>query len=201
MSENKASHKIQHVIGTPLKTRANTPIHKPGKKLMHGIPLRFIQRRVAGGGHKSVGFDLNLTSMIDYLVITVVFLLSNFGTAQQMASHQALEIPTAPHADPPKSGPILSISSGAVFLDANMVAKPDEVLNSSGRIDRLSQRLDEFKRNWPQLHPPTEPFNGDIILQIDKNIKWQIVNQVARTCALSGFVNFHFAITKGAAGK
>lgn len=200
MAENtnpKDEKKIKFVIGTPLKTRRNTPIHKPGKRLMHGIALRFIQRRVAGGGHKAVGFDLNLTSMIDYLVITVVFLLSNFGTAQQMASHQALEIPTVPRGDPVKAGPILSISTGAVFLDAMLVAKPEEAINSNGRIDRLSQRLDEYKRNWPQLHPPTEKFEGDIIFQIDKSIPWKLVNAIARTCAASGFTNFHFAITKG----
>src|SRR4051794_996787 len=105
-----SGHKVQHVIGTPLGARHNTPIHKPGRRLMHGIPLRFVQKRVGGHGAKNVNTDLNLTSMIDYLIITVVFLLSNFGTAQEMASQQGLEIPTVPHADTIISAPIISIS-------------------------------------------------------------------------------------------
>src|SRR5947208_15471763 len=100
------SSKVQFLIGTPLKSRHNTPIHQPGRRLMHGIPLRFVQKKVGGFGHRATNADLNLTSMIDYLVITVVFLLSNFGTAQQMASQAGLEIPTVPHADPIVSAPI-----------------------------------------------------------------------------------------------
>ena len=100
------SDKVKHMIGTPLKARNNTPIHQPGRRLMHAIPLRFVQKKVGGHGSKSVNADLNLTSMIDYLVITVVFLLSNFGTAQEMASQQGLEIPTVPNADSIISAPI-----------------------------------------------------------------------------------------------
>ena len=75
------------------------PVAKPGKRLLHGIPLKFVQKRVAGGGHKGVNAELNLTSMIDYLVITVVFLLSQFGTQQQVQSSAGLEIPETHNAD------------------------------------------------------------------------------------------------------
>lgn len=189
-------HKVQHVIGTPLGARHNTPIHTPGKRLMHAIPLRFVQKRVGGHGAKSVNADLNLTSMIDYLVITVVFLLSNFGTAQEMASQQGLEIPTVPHADTIISAPIVSISSRAILLDGQRVANPAEVLASSDRIDRLFERLQDARRNFPVLHP-SEQFEGNIVFQIDRAIQWQLVKRVAQTCALSGYTNLNFAVNKG----
>ena len=45
-------------------------IHEPGRRLMHMVPLKFVQKKVGGGGHRSVSAPLNLTSMIDFLVVT-----------------------------------------------------------------------------------------------------------------------------------
>ncbi len=194
--ENHGHHKVQHVIGTPLKARHSTPIHAPGKRLMHHIPLRFVQKKVGGHGGHSPNADLNLTSMIDYLVITVVFLLSNFGTAQQMSSQQGLEIPTVPHADAVRSAPIISISAQAILLDGQRVANPSEVVNSTDRIDRIFERLQDARRNFPVLHP-NETFEGNVIFQIDRNIEWQLVKRVAQTCALAGYTNLNFAVNKG----
>ena len=184
------------MIGTPVKARHNTPIHQPGKRLMHHVPLRFIQKRVGGHGGKSVNADLNLTSMIDYLVITVVFLLSNFGTAQQVASQNGLEVPTVPHADQIKSAPIVSISTLAILLDGQRVANPREEEGGTGRIDRLFERLEETKRMY-QVGHPGEQFPGEVVFQIDRDIGWGLIRRVAITCSNAGYNNLHFAVQKG----
>jgi biopolymer transport protein ExbD len=189
-------HKIKQMIGTPIKARHNTPIHQPGKRLLHSINLRFVQKKVGGHGAKSVNADLNLTSMIDYLVIVVVFLLSNFGSAQQVSSQQGLEIPTVPHALTLKSAPIVSISSQAILLDGQRIANPTEVMASTDRIDRLFERLSEAKRNWPIVHP-NDQFRGEIVFQIDRNTRWDLIKRVAQTCALTGYVALNFAVARG----
>lgn len=192
-------HKVNFPIGMPMLKRHSTPIHQPGKRLWHGINLRFMQKKVSGGGHKSVSADLNLTSMIDYLVITVVFLLSNFGTAQQMASQEGLEVPTVPHADQVISAPIVAISSRAVLLDGRPVGDPNSVRGSTDRIDRLYERLRELRQNWGVTHP-NDPFQGDIVFQIDRSIDWQLIRRVAATCAQAGYTNLNFAVNKGSSG-
>ena len=53
-------------------------IVKPGRRLMSHVPLRFVRKKVAGGGRRSIETDLNLTSMIDFLTVVVIFLLSTF---------------------------------------------------------------------------------------------------------------------------
>lgn len=189
-------HKIKHIIGTPLKSRHNTPIHQPGKRLMHSIPLRFVQKHVGGHGHKATDASLNLTSMIDFLLTVVLFLLSNFGTAQEMASQQGLEVPTVPHADQLHMASIVSVSERAVMLDGRPVASPQEVLASTDRIDRLFERLQDVRRTWAVTHP-TEPFAGDIIFQVDRGMRWELIKRVAQTCALAGFTNLNFAVQKG----
>ncbi len=190
------SHKVKQMIGLPLKARHSTPIHQPGKRLLHGINLRFIQRIVGGHGGKSVNTDLNLTSMIDYLMIVVVFLLAQFGSAQQVSSQQGLEIPTVAHALALKGAPIVSISSQAILLDGQRIANPTEVLASTDRIDRLFERLAEAKRSWPIVHP-NDPFRGEVIFQIDRNTRWDLIKRVAQTCALSGYVALNFAVARG----
>ncbi len=189
------------------------PVSKPGKMpfkpgpfgrpvankpvLYHQLPLLTVQRRLRGGGHKGVNADLNLTSMIDYLVITVVFLLSQFGTQQQMQSSANLEVPTIPHADNLISAPIISISEQAILMDGNRVAIPSEV-RAVERIDRLFERLDQAKREYPVLHPG-ETFQGDIVFQIDRRTPWNIIKAVARTCSQAGYTRLNFAVTKGRA--
>lgn len=174
------------------------PVAKPGKRLLHAIPLRFVQKKVTGGGHKGVNADLNLTSMIDYLVITVVFLLSQFGTQQQLQSQGNLEVPEVPHADEIRSAPIISISEQAILLDGSRIATPTEARASTDRIDRLFERLEEARRQYPVIHP-NEPFEGDIVFQIDRRIDWQLIKAVAKTCALAGYTRLNFAVTKGQA--
>ncbi|MDP3276407.1 MAG: biopolymer transporter ExbD [Deltaproteobacteria bacterium] len=196
MSSEAKHHHPKHMIGTAVKARHNTPIHQPGKRLMHSIPLRFVQMRVSGHGSKSVNADLNLTSMIDYLTIVVVFLLSNFGTAQQVSSQQGLEVPSVPHALALRSAPIVSISSQAILLDGQRIANPTEVMASTDRIDRLYERLQDSRRTWPILHAG-EPFRGEVVFQIDRATRWDLIKRVAQTCALSGYVSLNFAVSRG----
>ncbi len=188
------------------------PVSKPGKMphktgplgrpvaakpvLFHALPLQFAQKRLRGGGHKGVNADLNLTSMIDYMVITVVFLLSQFGTQQQIQSSASLEVPTIPHADPLISAPIISISDQAVLMDGQRITTPRELAGVTDRIDRLYERLDQAKREFPVLHPG-ETFQGDIVFQIDRRVSWNVIKTVARTCAQAGFTRLNFAVTKG----
>lgn len=56
-------------------------IHKPGKRLMTHIPLRFVWNKVSGHGRKGVGAALNLVSFIDFLVVTTIFLLMSFSAS------------------------------------------------------------------------------------------------------------------------
>lgn len=172
------------------------PVAKPGKRLLHNIPLRFVQKRVSGGGHKAVTADLNLTSMIDFLVITVVFLLSQFGSQQQVQSGAGMEIPETHNADTLASAPIISISDQAILMDGQRITTPREIAGSSDRIDRLFERLEQAKREYPVLHPGSQ-FEGDVVFQIDRHVHWDIVKTIARTCAAAGYVRLNFAVTKG----
>jgi hypothetical protein len=59
-------------------------IHEPGRRLMHLVPLKFVQKRVGGGGGHSLNAELNLTSFIDFLIVVVVFLLMTFSASGEI---------------------------------------------------------------------------------------------------------------------
>ncbi|MBI5516687.1 MAG: biopolymer transporter ExbD [Deltaproteobacteria bacterium] len=165
--------------------------------LMNSIPLLFVRRKVLGGGHKSVNADLNLTSMIDYLVITVVFLLSNFGSQQQVQSSANLELPEIPHSSSRiASAPIVSITDSLIMLDGQRITTPREIAGVTDRIDRLFERLESARREFPVVHPGAT-FEGDIVFQIDRRVSWQVIKTVAKTCALAGYTRLNFAVTRG----
>jgi len=56
-------------------------IQAPTRRLMHHVGLEFVAKKVSGGGKRATSASLSLTSMIDFLVVTVVFLLMTFSAS------------------------------------------------------------------------------------------------------------------------
>ena len=68
------------------------PVHEPGRRLMHDIKLKFVQKRVGGHGGRSTNASLSLTSMIDFLIVVVVIRTATAGS--QEATHVDRELTT-----------------------------------------------------------------------------------------------------------
>ena len=51
-------------------------ISTPGRRLMHHVKLKFVKKKVKGGGGRGVNAALNLTSFIDFLIVVVVFFVA-----------------------------------------------------------------------------------------------------------------------------
>ena len=43
-------------------------IHKPGRVLLHHIPLKFVRKKVSGGGRKASDHEIPLVPFIDFLI-------------------------------------------------------------------------------------------------------------------------------------
>ena len=93
-------------------------IAKPGKVLLHKIPLHFVHEKVAGGGKKGVDQSIPLVPFIDFLITLVVFLLMSFSASGELVAQQpSITMPTADHTSPLEVAPIISIDDRAVTLD------------------------------------------------------------------------------------
>src|SRR5512133_2113439 len=70
-------------------------IIKPGKRLMHAVKLAFVQKKVSGHGGRPVDSALNLTSYIDFLLVTVIFLLMSFSSSGEIGVDKHITLPQA----------------------------------------------------------------------------------------------------------
>src|SRR5260370_26800268 len=92
-------------------------VQQPGRRLMHGIPLKFVKKRVAGFGNRSINASLSLTSMIDFLVVTVVFLLMTFSASGETPVTQGVHLPKAENTLDMIDSPIVAVTGNFVLVD------------------------------------------------------------------------------------
>jgi biopolymer transport protein ExbD len=172
------------------------PIHVPGRRLLHHIPLRFVTNRVVGHGRKSVDSEIPLIPFIDFLIVLVVFLLSQFGQ-QVVAQTQddLLRLPDGVNTNTLEEAPIISINRQVVMLDGRRMADTASLASTAEltRIEQLVQDLETLRRNWAILHP-SQPFPGTVIIQADVNTDYRVVKKVMFSAAQAGYANISFAV-------
>lgn len=173
-------------------------IHRPGKVLLHHIPLKFVRKRVSGGGRKAMDHEIPLVPFIDFLITLVVFLLTSFSASGELLAQQPnLKMPDAKNAVDLEIQPIIAINPDVITLDGRRMADT-RTLAADARVERMEQLigdLETLKRNWSILHP-TEPFAGTVILQADKSIDFRVIKKVMFSAAQAGYANISFAVNR-----
>lgn len=175
------------------------PIHNPGKRLLHKIPLKFVRNRVAGGGRKAVDVSIALIPFIDFLIVLVVFLLTSFSaTGELLAQKPSITMPGAENVATLEPAPVIAIDDKVITLDGRRVGDTNTLMESadaSERIPQLTQDLGQLKRNWSILHPQ-EPFEGTFVLQADQGIDFRVIKKVVASAAEAGYFNVSFAVNR-----
>jgi biopolymer transport protein ExbD len=176
-------------------------MEKPGPRLRRFIPLRFVR----GGqqGKKSTYAELNITSMVDMLMILVVFLLQTFSASGELLTVQKnIVLPEAMNYKDLEQAHIIAVSKDSVTLDGRMVADAT-VLNQENTTDwkivELHDTLVTFKNNDKLLHPSDE-WKGMVIVQADKGVDFKVIKKVMYSCAMAGYLNVNFAVQQKSKG-
>jgi len=171
------------------------PINEPGRRLMRNVGLEFVAKKVAGGGHRSTNAALSLTSMIDFLVVTVVFLLMTFSASGETPVAKGLNMPKAENTLDMMDAPIVVVVGSQILVDGGPAGntRPIEESDRMQRIDELFNILKAKRELWKQTHP-TKDFPGVVMLQIDQHVKAVIVKSVFQTAAFAGFPNVSFMV-------
>jgi biopolymer transport protein ExbD len=169
------------------------PINEPGRRLMRHVGLEFVAKKVAGGGHRSTNAGLSLTSMIDFLVVTVVFLLMTFSASGETPVAKGLNLPMAQNTLDMIDAPIVGVVGSQLLVDGSPAGNTRAVEESDRmqRIDELFNLLKAKRELWKQTHP-NKDFPGVVMLQIDQHIKAVVVKSVFQTAAFAGFPNVSF---------
>jgi biopolymer transport protein ExbD len=174
------------------------PIKKPSKILLRGVPLKFVAKKVGGGGAKAVNHEIPLIPFIDFLIVLVVFLLASFSaTGELLAQKPSITMPKATNVKRLEIAPIIAIDAVVVTLDGRRVAdtKTLETDAKVERIEPLVENLQTLKRNWSMLHPQ-EPFHGMVVMQADEKIDYRVIKKVMFSAAQAGYANVSFAVNR-----
>ena len=171
------------------------PVQEPGRRLMHHVGLKFVEKRVTGGGGRSVNAGLSLTSMIDFLVVTVVFLLMTFSASGELPIAQGITLPKAQNTLDMLDAPVVAVNGNQILVDGSPAGNTRSIEETDRlqRIDELFNLLKAKKELWKQTHPGKD-FPAVAVLQIDQNVHAVVVKSVFQTAAFAGYPNVSFMV-------
>lgn len=175
------------------------PVHTPGPRLMHAVPLKFVQHKVTGGGGRGVNAELSLVSMIDFLVVTLVFLLMTFSASGEITLQKGVTLPYATNATDMLEAPIVAISGSNIMVDGVLVGNTRSIEEGKQmrRIEELFNALKAKKDTFKQAQPGKE-FPGVVVLEIDQDVQAVVVKSVFQTSAFAGYPRVSFMVNKNA---
>jgi len=159
--------------------------------------------RNRGRKRKSQVFDLDITSLLDILVIMLVFLLqSTNSTGIIMTVPKDVELPVSSSATPSNEGVIVQVSPTTIWVEDKEVLNIETNLRNStdqgGR--RLIPLFNELvkRKELIQLSAKSSPqankFGGVVNLIVDKTVKYSFVKKLLYTCAEAGFKEYKFVV-------
>jgi biopolymer transport protein ExbD len=170
-------------------------IHEPGRRLLHAIPLKFVQKKVTGHGGRAVTASLTLTPMIDFLIVTVVFLLMSFSASGEIVPNKNVRLPAAENTLDMIDAPMVAVAGSQILINGNQAGttRPIEDSKRLQRIEELFNALKGLRETWKQIHPGKE-FPGVVVLQIDQDVPAIVVKSVFQTAAFAGYPNVSFMV-------
>jgi len=174
-------------------------IKMPGQVLMHKVPLHFVWRKVTGHGGKAVNAELALIPFIDFLLVTVVFLLMSFSASGEIGVDKNIKLPSAENAESVIEAPMVAVNGNQVLVDGHL-AGSTRAIEDLGRMQKVDELFDLLKRKrelWKSFHP-NKPFPGVCILQVDEAVPALVVKSVFQTAAYAGYPNISFMVRKRA---
>jgi biopolymer transport protein ExbD len=149
-------------------------IHEPGRRLMHAIPLKFVQHKVVGGGRRGINAPLPLTSMIDFLIVTVVFLLMTFDASGDKPLEKNVTLPAAENVEDMLDAPIVAVTNGLILTNGHPTGNTRDI-ESNKQLAHIE-------------------FPGVVVLEVDQDVQALVVKSVFQTAAFAGYPNVSFMV-------
>lgn len=166
---------------------------------------RFHNSKILGKKHGRKGGDvhLNVTAMVDMMMVLVIFLVMNFNASGEMLFlSKDIKMPQAAHGGEVTRVPIISISNknqlyfeGVILTDLNNIDPNDP----NWRIAELEEKLVDQrqkveaigKREWAS---PEEDPTTTVNVQSDKDTDFKVLKRVLYTCEQAGYGRIRLAV-------
>ena len=165
---------------------------------------RFHASKILGKGHGKRATDvyLNVTAMVDMMMVLVIFLVMNFNASGEMLFlSKDIKMPQAENGADLTRVPIIAISNknqlyfeGVILTDLNNLDPNDP----NWRIAELEEKLVDNrqraeaigKREWAS---PAEDPTTTVNVQSDKDTDFKLLKRVLYTCEQAGYGRIRLA--------
>jgi biopolymer transport protein ExbD len=146
------------------------------------------------------GIESVLVPLIDTFIVLLVFLFQNFSSQGDIMSVSPdLSLPVSATKTPAKPSVIVAVSNKSILVEGKVVADSKEVIKSDKLIiDGLLAemlRLQKIKKAIADADPSRE-FLGEVTIQADKLIQFELLMRVMYTCGQAEFGNIALAVLK-----
>ncbi|MGZ3694328.1 MAG: ExbD/TolR family protein [Bdellovibrionota bacterium] len=168
---------------------------------------------------KAKAFGLQMTSLMDVLIIIVIFLLKSYGLSQmQVPQTDKMELPVSKAVETFGEGIVLVIAKDQVTVDSEKVLDfegdykenkfkvPEAALDngSSNRgilpiYDVLKKKKEDFDTlasRSPQPVESAKKWTGELLVQADKEAPYSLIRQVMFTAGMAGYKTFRLTVEK-----
>ena len=153
------------------------------------------------GGSK--GGELNITSMMDMFTIILVFLLKSYSADGSILTNaENLILPNSESKRKPAEVNLqLAVTQDMILLDNQAVAPTEDARNiPPDEADPIILPLEEELKRHMRMEEEMvrmgalNAVQGTIIVQVDKNIEFDVLFKIMSTCGKSGYNNMNFAV-------
>lgn len=137
---------------------------------------------------------MNLVSFIDFLVVTVIFLLMSFSASGEPHT-TGLSLPSVVNAETLVDAPMVTVRHGQILLDGASAGSTSNV-EETGRMEKIEplfRMLVQKRELWMQIQPG-RAFPGVCVLAIDEGTPAVAVKSVFQTAAYAGYPHVSFMV-------
>ena len=150
--------------------------------------------------------ELDITSLLDILVIMLVFLLKSYNSSGVVINiPKDVRLPISNSSSLNSTGVNIQVSPKNIWVDETAVVTfsdinrfPERKLDQGKRrIVPLYNKLVKLKRRIKQIEkssPQAKKFSGLVNLIIDKSIKYNYIKKIMYTCAEAGYKRYKFVV-------
>jgi biopolymer transport protein ExbD len=183
-------------------SRFHQPISVPGKRLLAHIPLKFVAKKVAGGGGRSLNQEIPLIPFIDFLLCIVLFLLNSFSASGGPTVDKNVKLASAQNTIDMVEAPMVALTGTQILVDGSPAGNVRAIVeaNRLQKLDELFDRMKNKREVWTQINPG-KPFPGVAVLQVDRSVPALVVKSVFNTVAFAGYPNVSFLVKSAGGNK
>jgi len=147
--------------------------------------------------------ELNITSMMDMFTIILVFLLKSYSAEGSILTNaDNLVLPNSVSKEKPKEVNLqMSVTHDMIVLDNEAIVPTEEIRKISSEnpkplITKLKEELDIHMLKEEELVKTgaLQQVDGNIVIQVDKNMEFDVLHKIMYTCGDAGYVNMKFAV-------